>query len=199
MKFKTLAALAALSLAAGSASAATFSLLDPLAAGQGRTYVFDVDFANGLTAAIQDRYTWYFPMFYPNSTGGWSYLLNSETSIISADCAGGVCSPPGSYPTPDSYVSILATKDQHHVTVVAENRTQNTSVSNCDNLTSFSICAVQFDPAKVGVSFNYGGPLPSYTVSSYAVPEPATWAMMIAGFGLMGGALRRRRAQAVAA
>ncbi|MEH3122164.1 MAG: PEPxxWA-CTERM sorting domain-containing protein [Sphingomonas phyllosphaerae] len=27
-----------------------------------------------------------------------------------------------------------------------------------------------------------------------AVPEPATWAMMILGFGLVGGALRRRRA-----
>jgi hypothetical protein len=27
-----------------------------------------------------------------------------------------------------------------------------------------------------------------------AVPEPATWAMMIAGFGLMGGAMRRRSA-----
>ncbi|GAA0487371.1 hypothetical protein GCM10009096_32810 [Parasphingorhabdus litoris] len=26
-----------------------------------------------------------------------------------------------------------------------------------------------------------------------AVPEPATWAMMIGGFGLVGGALRRRR------
>jgi hypothetical protein len=26
------------------------------------------------------------------------------------------------------------------------------------------------------------------------VPEPATWAMMIGGFGLVGGALRRRRA-----
>ncbi len=26
-----------------------------------------------------------------------------------------------------------------------------------------------------------------------AVPEPATWAMMIAGFGLVGGAMRRRR------
>ncbi|RYY05579.1 MAG: PEP-CTERM sorting domain-containing protein [Alphaproteobacteria bacterium] len=26
-----------------------------------------------------------------------------------------------------------------------------------------------------------------------AVPEPATWAMMIAGVGMAGGALRRRR------
>lgn len=26
-----------------------------------------------------------------------------------------------------------------------------------------------------------------------AVPEPATWAMMIVGFGMVGGVLRRRR------
>lgn len=32
-----------------------------------------------------------------------------------------------------------------------------------------------------------------------AVPEPATWAMMIAGFGLVGGAIRARRSQPLAA
>ena len=32
-----------------------------------------------------------------------------------------------------------------------------------------------------------------------AVPEPTTWAMMIGGFGLAGGALRRRRAVALTA
>jgi hypothetical protein len=31
-----------------------------------------------------------------------------------------------------------------------------------------------------------------------AIPEPATWAMMIGGFGLVGGALRRRRALSLA-
>jgi hypothetical protein len=31
------------------------------------------------------------------------------------------------------------------------------------------------------------------------IPEPATWAMMIAGFGLVGGALRRRRPVAATA
>jgi len=30
------------------------------------------------------------------------------------------------------------------------------------------------------------------TTATGAVPEPATWAMMIAGFGMIGGALRRR-------
>lgn len=32
-----------------------------------------------------------------------------------------------------------------------------------------------------------------------AVPEPSTWAMMIAGFGLVGGAMRRRNREAKAA
>jgi hypothetical protein len=38
----------------------------------------------------------------------------------------------------------------------------------------------------------------TYGVGS-AVPEPATWAMMIMGFGLAGSAVRRRRALALAA
>ena len=42
--------------------------------------------------------------------------------------------------------------------------------------------ATMSPPVDVGVSY---------------VPEPATWAMMIAGFGLVGGALRRRRELAV--
>jgi hypothetical protein len=33
---------------------------------------------------------------------------------------------------------------------------------------------------------------------SAGVPEPASWAMMIAGFGLVGAAARRRRTVAVA-
>ncbi|MBN8809172.1 MAG: choice-of-anchor C family protein [Sphingomonas sp.] len=40
----------------------------------------------------------------------------------------------------------------------------------------------------------YGAALDNVTVSRVAaVPEPASWAMLIAGFGLMGGTLRRRR------
>jgi hypothetical protein len=32
-----------------------------------------------------------------------------------------------------------------------------------------------------------------------AIPEPASWAMLIAGFGLTGAALRRRRAAVTSA
>ncbi len=36
------------------------------------------------------------------------------------------------------------------------------------------------------------------TLGSGAVPEPASWAMMIAGFGLVGAAARRRQSRATA-
>lgn len=45
---------------------------------------------------------------------------------------------------------------------------------------------------------NIGPLLDSVTLTSNVVPEPATWAMLIAGFGLVGTAMRRRGA-AVAA
>src|SRR5262249_49474014 len=36
--------------------------------------------------------------------------------------------------------------------------------------------------------------LPGYQAQQIAVPEPASWAMMIAGFAFIGSALRRRKA-----
>ncbi len=42
----------------------------------------------------------------------------------------------------------------------------------------------------------YGGKL---EVLRSAVPEPATWAMMIIGFGLIGSTIRRRNRVALAA
>lgn len=40
---------------------------------------------------------------------------------------------------------------------------------------------------------SYLGELSFTPDAAAAVPEPATWAMMIGGFGLVGGAMRRRR------
>ncbi|WP_235890389.1 PEPxxWA-CTERM sorting domain-containing protein [Sandaracinobacter neustonicus] len=53
---------------------------------------------------------------------------------------------------------------------------------------------------RVGGEVNYGGMtgqgyrIDSIGFDTAAVPEPATWAMLIAGFGFVGAAARRRRA-----
>lgn len=41
------------------------------------------------------------------------------------------------------------------------------------------------------------GTIPAGSPSAGAVPEPAIWAMMVAGFGAVGGAMRRKRRQAI--
>ncbi len=46
----------------------------------------------------------------------------------------------------------------------------------------------------VGIfGYNGGSPLAQLSLSAAGVPEPANWALLIAGFGLTGAALRRRR------
>jgi hypothetical protein len=53
----------------------------------------------------------------------------------------------------------------------------------------------------IGASFaNKDGKIDGFKLNDLAVvPEPATWLMMISGFGLLGGALRRQRKVALAA
>lgn len=55
-----------------------------------------------------------------------------------------------------------------------------------------------FRGAVDNVGFTFDGESSSFNFEVSAVPEPATWAMMIAGFGLAGAALRRRSKAAVA-
>lgn len=57
-----------------------------------------------------------------------------------------------------------------------------------------------FEPTFSGGNFLYASGNNSgryLALSSGAVPEPATWAMMILGFGLIGGAMRRKQRQVV--
>jgi PEP-CTERM motif len=51
----------------------------------------------------------------------------------------------------------------------------------------------QSSPGEVGSAGNiYNVGSASITLVNGAVPEPAAWAMLIAGFGLVGGTMRRR-------
>ncbi|QMW23365.1 PEP-CTERM sorting domain-containing protein [Sandaracinobacteroides saxicola] len=72
---------------------------------------------------------------------------------------------------------------------------------SCTHFTS-TFCAFVSDymtgtPTFVEQSPADGGGWVAGTITGGVVPEPATWAMMIAGFGLVGGAMRRRRMVAV--
>lgn len=53
-------------------------------------------------------------------------------------------------------------------------------------------CAVVFSPLQVALFGDAQGTQVTVTSMS-AVPEPATWAMMIAGFGAVGSAVRKAR------
>ncbi len=55
-----------------------------------------------------------------------------------------------------------------------------TAAANTTTLSFFSSTATPFGPAIDNVSVS-------------GVPEPATWAMMLIGFGMIGGAMRRKR------
>jgi hypothetical protein len=52
--------------------------------------------------------------------------------------------------------------------------------------------------AAQGTSDSYGGYLDDITITMAAVPEVATWAMLITGFAFVGVAARRRRQDVVA-
>jgi hypothetical protein len=63
----------------------------------------------------------------------------------------------------------------------------------------YSLCNSAFNGGCVGGDAN-AAPVATFTLTaagSGAVPEPATWAMIIAGMGMIGGGLRLRRRQPV--
>eukprot|EP01041_Mallomonas_annulata_P019365 gene19365-38671_t len=71
--------------------------------------------------------------------------------------------------------------------------------------TIWSTKTIQFTALSANSTLSFAGAGISDTLGGYvdnirltAVPEPATWAMMILGFGGVGAALRRRRASALA-
>jgi hypothetical protein len=49
------------------------------------------------------------------------------------------------------------------------------------------------DGGAVSGTLSTAGAITAFSVSSAAVPEPSTWLMVIAGFGILGAAMWRRR------
>ncbi len=63
----------------------------------------------------------------------------------------------------------------------------------------YNLTAPGYTPAPSGGSFSNVSVTYTYLANVGGVPEPATWAMMLTGFGMVGGATRyRRRKTAIA-
>ncbi|WP_375392263.1 PEPxxWA-CTERM sorting domain-containing protein [uncultured Sphingomonas sp.] len=60
---------------------------------------------------------------------------------------------------------------------------------------SANATTIEFDVVDRGGNFNLDAVSVRDAPMPAAVPEPATWAMMIAGVGMIGGAMRRRSLQ----
>lgn len=90
-----------------------------------------------------------------------------------------------------------------------------TDINNATTFLSITIDNIAYSPAGQPLNFvrdqfnalNNGAPYAGYPTAGYwtasfptvtGVPEPASWALMIGGFGLAGAALRRKRAIATA-
>jgi hypothetical protein len=65
--------------------------------------------------------------------------------------------------------------------------------NNATSTVTFSTGATTFDLGTHGLQSTY-----VYPSTTAAVPEPATWGLMIGGFAMMGGALRSRKRNAFA-
>lgn len=112
-------------------------------------------------------------------TGGGTFTLNSLLATAFDDSNPSFGSPPAPYNVNFSFTDAMGTTSQSFL---------------IDNMRGFQ--TLNFN--RIGLtSFSFTGPLQIDDVTldgviSGAVPEPATWAMMVLGFGVLGFGMRRR-------
>lgn len=126
---------------------------------------------------------------------GNSYTVTFDLSgnpDAGVDTKFSVISISGSAPEIQTY-DVLATNSRTNMNWESRSYTF-TAFSALSTLTFASAEPSPFGPAldNVGIIDNGGG-------SGVTVPEPATWAMLVLGFGFVGASVRRRRMRRVAA
>jgi hypothetical protein len=184
VKFKILAALAALALAQPAAAATSFGAT--VDEGQYQTFTIRHSGTDGFGIAIFQS------VFIYGGGPGQPEVLNNASNDDK------ICLIT-SFPTScaNNFVSVQAAGWGDVISLYIS--FGNSSFDHCDTLAGSS-CALLLSPASVGLrnkSFDSDGTYEVLSSGGGAVPEPATWAMMIVGFGLAGAALRRRPNAAV--
>ncbi|MHA6720363.1 PEPxxWA-CTERM sorting domain-containing protein [Sphingomonas sp. RS6] len=137
------------------------------------TFVLNGPITSGVVS-IGNSVDWFFPGLYNGTSGNLMLTLYDVTSAINTyqeyDGAIGIYDDLGSGTVLGS-VLISAAASSYVITL-------NEAGVAAANAAYYSASA-----------FTFGA---SLTPATSGVPEPAAWAMLLGGFGLMGGALRRR-------
>jgi PEP-CTERM motif len=160
----------------------------------GGTYAYTVPTQNLSSAAWQYAAV-------AQGTGGWNGIeLRTHNYPI-----GWTANPPSMPVPPSAYIgaynphSAYLTISKYGDTSVLADRSGNLDLGSLFAATGDGRFSVRFSDSSKWltgmerVDIAFAGALNSVTRVSAAVPEPQTWAMLIAGFGLVGAAARRRR------
>lgn len=154
------------------AALAAVTAMTPVSAEAAVTYRFDDPTLGGFTLTTDDFAT------------DWRIAENATLSDCDASAGGGTCAYAALWP---GFTSSLGSHERVDFGI---KRVE--CGGNCSSTTSHGVLFEAGAFAKEG-TYNGSFSRAVLTVSRVAaVPEPATWAMMILGFGAVGYAMRRR-------
>ncbi|WP_185965014.1 PEPxxWA-CTERM sorting domain-containing protein [Glacieibacterium frigidum] len=205
----------AMSLAFGSAAQAAITVYTDAAAFLAAVDNFGVDDFNdlavsstpgplsrsagtyGYTATVGSEST----NFFPGSDDGTDIFLSTNNrfdTVVLDGFAPGIQAAGGfffgsdinGFTTAATSITILATDSSGTVTEIALNPTTSTFRGFITDSTLVSLSFLIGD--EIGVWPSLDNLHLGVVADGPVVPEPATWALMIAGFGMVGAAMRRR-------
>ena len=153
------------------------------------------------------------------STGSQALTFNSVTILIDGNPAGtgltgitlnadngtspGAVIAGGAFPDSFTSATLMPLTATGSISLAANTRywIELTSLDNSSVNWAWSFdtsgvgVAGEFFSNQTGVHPNTGGPYQMEVIGTSSVPEPATWAMMLVGFGGLGVFMRRRSAR----